>query len=63
MKTLSDIILRRMQVGMTASRGLHQAQKIAEIAGRELKWSEDEKLHHLEEFRTALNRDRECLKG
>ncbi len=60
-KTLSDIILRRMQVGMTASRGLHQAQKIAEIAGRELKWSEDEKLHHLEEFKTALNRDRACL--
>ncbi len=62
-RTLSDIILRRMHVGMTGSRGLHQAQKIAGIAGRELKWSKDEELHHLKEFRTALDKDSACLTG
>jgi glycerol-3-phosphate dehydrogenase len=62
-RTLSDIILRRMHVGMTGSRGLHQAQKIAGIAGRELKWSKDEELHHLKEFRTALDKDSACLKS
>jgi glycerol-3-phosphate dehydrogenase len=56
-RTLSDIILRRMHVGITGSRGLPQAQKIAEIAGRELKWSEDEKQQHLDEFKAALYKD------
>jgi glycerol-3-phosphate dehydrogenase len=62
-RTLSDIILRRMHVGMTGARGLNQAQKIAGIAGRELKWSEDEERSHLEEFRTALDKDSACLKS
>ena len=56
-RTLSDIILRRMHVGMTASRGIKQAEKIAEIAGRTLGWSADERRHHIEEFKKALARD------
>jgi glycerol-3-phosphate dehydrogenase len=60
-RTISDIILRRMQLGTTASRGLQQAGKIADIAGRELKWSDEEKRHQLEEFKKALNKELECL--
>jgi glycerol-3-phosphate dehydrogenase len=62
-RTISDIILRRMQLGTAASRGLQQAGKIADIAGRELKWSDDEKRHQIEEFKNALNKELECLAG
>jgi glycerol-3-phosphate dehydrogenase len=60
-RTISDIILRRMQLGTTASRGLQQAGKIADIAGRELKWSDDETRHQIEEFKKALDKELECL--
>jgi len=62
-RTLSDIVLRRMHLGITASRGLKQAEKIADIAGRELKWSDDEKRHQIEEFKKALQRETACLSG
>jgi glycerol-3-phosphate dehydrogenase len=61
-RTLSDIILRRMHIGMTGSRGLGQAQKIADIAGGELQWNEDEKRNQVEEFKKNLHREIECLK-
>jgi glycerol-3-phosphate dehydrogenase len=61
-RTLSDIILRRMHIGMTGSHGLVQAQKMADIAGRELQWNEDEKRHQVEEFKNILHREVECLK-
>jgi glycerol-3-phosphate dehydrogenase len=60
-RTLSDIILRRLHIGMTGSRGLPQAEAVAELAGRELKWSKDEKHHHLDTFKGALEKDRACL--
>ncbi len=60
-RTLSDIILRRMHVGMTGSRGVRQAETIAGVAGRELKWNDDEKQHQIEEFKRNLSRDTECL--
>ncbi len=60
-RTLSDIILRRMHIGMTGSRGAYQAERIAAIAARELKWSEEEKNHQVEKFRRELSKDRECL--
>lgn len=60
--TLSDIILRRMPLGITASRGAGQAEKIAGLAGRELNWSEDEKQHHIEEFKKTLSKETACLK-
>ncbi len=62
-RTLSDIILRRLALGITASRGVNQAEKIAELAGQELKWSEDEKRHAIEEFKKALNKETACLKA
>jgi glycerol-3-phosphate dehydrogenase len=62
-RTLADIILRRMPLGMTASRGIAHAERIAEIAGRELKWTDDEKRFRVEEFRKVLEKDVECLKG
>ncbi|MCK9418508.1 MAG: glycerol-3-phosphate dehydrogenase/oxidase [Nitrospirae bacterium] len=62
-RTLSDIVLRRMHLGITASRGLRQAEKIADIAGRELKWSDDEIHHQIDEFKKALQRETACLSG
>ncbi len=61
-KTLCDVILRRMHVGMTGSRGFNHAEKIAELAGRELKWNDDEKRHQVEEFARNLSKETECLK-
>jgi glycerol-3-phosphate dehydrogenase len=60
-RTLSDIVLRRMQLGITASRGLKQAETIARIAGGELKWSNDEMRHQVDEFTKALSKERACL--
>jgi glycerol-3-phosphate dehydrogenase len=61
-RTLSDIILRRMHLGMTGTRGRKEAEKIAEIAAKELKWSGEEKQQHLENFYTDLYKDNDCLK-
>jgi glycerol-3-phosphate dehydrogenase len=60
-RTLSDIVLRRMHLGITASRGLKQAEKIAHIACRELNWSDDERRHRIDEFTKALNKETACL--
>jgi glycerol-3-phosphate dehydrogenase len=62
-RTLSDIVLRRMHLGITASRGLKQADKIARIACRELNWSDDERRHRIDEFTKALNKETSCLAG
>ena len=61
-KTLSDIVLRRMYLGMTGMRGRKQAEKIAEVAGKELKWSGEEKQRHLENYHKDLFKDNDCLK-
>jgi glycerol-3-phosphate dehydrogenase len=61
-KTLSDVVLRRMQLGIAASRGAGQAEQIAGLMARELKWSNDEKHHRIVEFRHGLARERACLK-
>lgn len=61
-KTLSDIVLRRMHLGITASRGIRRIEKIADIAGKELGWSEDEKRRSIEEFKKTLNKGTACLK-
>ncbi len=62
-RTLSDIILRRMSVGMTGSRGVKQAGMIAAIAAEELHWSAEEAQYNIEEFHKVLRKDTECLKG
>src|SRR5512143_1569245 len=61
-RTLSDIVLRRMYLGMTGTRGRKQAEKIAEVAGKELNWSREEKQHHLENYHKDLFKDNDCLK-
>ncbi len=60
-RTLSDIILRRMHLGLTGSRGKNHAEKVAMIASRDLKWSEEEKQHQLERFRLDLQKDKAGL--
>ncbi len=60
-RTLSDIILRRIHLGMTGTRGKKQAERIVEIAGEELKWSPEEKRQHVEEFKKELLKDCACL--
>jgi glycerol-3-phosphate dehydrogenase len=61
-RTLSDIILRRMHLGMTGTRGKDQAGQVASIAAQELKWSEEEKGRQIESFHKDLGKDNECLK-
>ncbi len=61
-RTLSDIILRRMHIGTTGSRGLGQAEKIAEAAGIELQWDEDERRRQVKEFRKTVQKELECLR-
>ncbi len=61
-KTISDIVLRRMHLGISAGRGDQQAEKIAALAGRELGWSDEEKKQRVAEFRADLDKDRSCLK-
>jgi len=60
-RTLSDIVLRRISLGITSSRGFDQIDQIAEIAGRELRWSAEEKQHYIEEFKGTLNKEILCL--
>ena len=57
-RTIADIVLRRMHLGITSSRGGPQAERIAEIAGRELGWSEEERKHRVEEFRAELEKEK-----
>jgi len=57
-KTISDIVLRRMHLGITSSRGGRQADRIAEIAARELDWSNDEKKHRIEQFTDDLFKEK-----
>ncbi len=62
-RNLSDIVLRRMHLGTTASRGANQIEKIASIAARELKWNAGETRRQVENFRKELGRDTECLRS
>jgi len=57
-KDLCDIVLRRMHLGITSSRGEPQAERIAEIAAQELRWSDEEKHHRIKEFVDELKKER-----
>jgi glycerol-3-phosphate dehydrogenase len=57
-KTLCDIVLRRMLLGITADRGEAQISSIAEIAARELKWTAGERESRVEEFREELKKEK-----
>jgi len=61
-RTLSDIVLRRMHLGITPSRGLGQIDAIADIVSRELHWSDQEKAHYVEEFKKDLRKETACLR-
>jgi glycerol-3-phosphate dehydrogenase len=62
-RTLSDLVLRRVSLGVSASRGRDQAEKIAEVIGKELLWNDDEKRYHIQAFKKTLNKETECLKA
>jgi glycerol-3-phosphate dehydrogenase len=57
-RTLCDIVLRRMQLGITADRGEGQIDAIAEIAARELHWSDEERKVRIDEFRNELGKEK-----
>jgi len=57
-KTISDILLRRMHTGITASRGEPQAPQIAGIAAGELGWNASEQDHWVENFKEDLMKEK-----
>jgi glycerol-3-phosphate dehydrogenase len=57
-RTISDVVLRRMHLGITSSRGGKQAERIAEIAAKELGWSNDGKQHWMARFADDLSREK-----
>jgi glycerol-3-phosphate dehydrogenase len=57
-RTLCDIVLRRMELGITPSRGEEEIEKIAAVAAGELGWSPEEERQQVEEFREELMKDR-----
>jgi glycerol-3-phosphate dehydrogenase len=62
-RTLSDIVLRRMHLGMTSSRGNKEIKRIASIAAQELRWSAEETICQIRNFRSEISRDIECLRN
>lgn len=57
-QTLADVILRRLSIGITASRGLPYARDIASVLAKELGWHEEELSLNLKEFETLVQKDR-----
>jgi glycerol-3-phosphate dehydrogenase len=57
-RDLCDIVLRRMHLGITASRGEQQTKRIAQIAAREMQWSVDEEKGFLDKFCEELRKER-----
>jgi len=56
-RTLCDILLRRMHLGITADRGSRQIEQIAKVAAGELHWSAGELQKRIEEFREELAKE------
>lgn len=56
-QTLSDVILRRLTIGITASRGLPYARDIASVLAKELGWDEEELSLNLKEFEALVQKD------
>jgi glycerol-3-phosphate dehydrogenase len=57
-KTISDVLLRRMHTGITATRGEQQATRIAGIMARELGWSAAERDQQVEKFKEDLMKEK-----
>ena len=62
-RTLSDILLRRMPLGMSATRGEDRIGEIASMAAQALGWDTQEKEHQVENFRQELRKDTACLRS
>ncbi|HTG00564.1 MAG TPA: glycerol-3-phosphate dehydrogenase/oxidase [Nitrospirota bacterium] len=60
-RTLEDILLRRMAIGMSRSRGLDQIDRVASVAATHLRWSKDERQHAVDLYREALKKETACL--
>lgn len=58
-KTISDVLLRRIHTGITASRGEPQAPRIAGIMAQELGWNAAEQDHRVEKFKEDLMKEKE----
>jgi len=57
-RNLCDVVFRRMQLGITADRGVPQIESIAETAARELRWSADEKTSRIDEFLAEVQKEK-----
>jgi len=57
-KTVSDILLRRMHMGITALRGEPQAPRIAGIMARELGWNAADQDRHIRLFKDDLVKEK-----
>lgn len=60
-KTLSDIVLRRMHLGTTGSRGRDRIETIASLASKQCGWSEEEAQFQARSFLEDLDKETECL--
>ena len=57
-KTISDVLLRRIHTGITASRGEPQTPQIAGIMARELGWNTSEQDHWEQQFKADLMKEK-----
>jgi glycerol-3-phosphate dehydrogenase len=62
-KTLSDIVLRRMHLGTTGSRGKDGIETIARLASKQCKWSDEETQFQVKCFLQDLGKETDCLRG
>ena len=61
-RTLPDIVLRRMHLGMTGTRGSDRIDRIAAVAARELGWNDEETRFEVERFQKELQKETACLR-
>jgi glycerol-3-phosphate dehydrogenase len=57
-RTVTDIVLRRMHLGITGARGGPFAERIAQVAAKELGWSDEETAARVREFNEDLKKER-----
>jgi len=57
-KTISDVLLRRIHTGITASRGEPQTPQISGIMARELGWNISEQDHWKQQFKADLMKEK-----
>lgn len=57
-RTLCDVLLRRMHLGITADRGEAQLESIAKAAGDELKWTAEERSFRIGEYLDEVRKEK-----